>query len=35
MIPNRTSIHERPKVVEKRKRLGDVESDTIVSGKKT
>ena len=29
-IPNRTSIEERPKVVEKRKRVGDWEADTMV-----
>ncbi len=35
MIPNRISIAERPAVVETRKRPGDWEGDTIVSGKKT
>lgn len=35
MIPNRTSIHKRPKSVEDRKELGHTESDTIVSSKKT
>jgi IS30 family transposase len=29
-IPNRTSIEERPKVVEKRERIGDWEADTII-----
>ena len=30
-IPNRISISERPEVVEKRRRIGDWENDTIVS----
>lgn len=29
-IPNRTSIHERPSVVERRSRLGDWEGDTVM-----
>lgn len=35
MIPNRRDIAERPKEVGDRSRLGDFETDTIVSGKKT
>lgn len=33
MIPLRTSIHDRPKVVDQRKRYGDWESDTMVCRK--
>jgi len=35
MIPHRTSIAERPTIINERKRIGDWEADTIVSGKKT
>jgi IS30 family transposase len=35
MIPNRVSIHDRPKHVEDRTLVGNTESDTIVSAKKT
>jgi len=31
MIPNRISIEKRPKVIDKRKRLGDFEGDLIIS----
>jgi IS30 family transposase len=33
LIPNRVSIEKRPKVVEKRKRFGDIEADLIVGAK--
>ena len=29
-IPNKTSIHERPIVVEQRQRVGDIEGDTVI-----
>lgn len=29
-IPNKTSIHERPVVIEQRSRIGDIEGDTII-----
>ncbi len=29
-IPNRRDISERPKVVDKKKRLGDWEADTVI-----
>ena len=32
-IPNRRDISERPKIVEKKKRFGDFESDLVVSGR--
>jgi len=32
-IPNRTSIEDRPAIVEKRERVGDWEADTVVSRK--
>ena len=32
-IPNRNDISERPKIVDKKRRLGDWESDLIVSGR--
>jgi transposase, IS30 family len=31
-LPNRRSIEERPKVVDRRKRIGDWEADTIIGG---
>lgn len=30
LIPNRTSIHERPRVVDDKRRIGDWECDTVV-----
>jgi len=33
LIPNRTSIHERPEIVDRRQRFGDWESDTLEGAK--
>lgn len=33
-IPNRVSIHNRPKIIEDKMRIGDIEGDTIISKNK-